>query len=87
MGCGLTKDQPVTEEEVTKGRFNSYLATLPKLFSETTSGGTKFLCAGHVTPNFTSVIFACTDTRENFYQKQVSQDELKQIVCMKLQNS
>ncbi|KAL0490265.1 calcium/calmodulin-dependent cyclic nucleotide phosphodiesterase [Acrasis kona] len=70
MGNQCVKEDAIIDEASTNGRFNSYLATLPKLFSETTVGGVKFLCTAHVNSSFSSVIFACTDTRENFYQKQ-----------------
>ncbi|KAL9643426.1 hypothetical protein ABK040_010041 [Willaertia magna] len=68
------------DEMIENGSLNSYLATLPKLFTEaTTSKGEKYLCSGYITSNFKSVIFACTDINKNFFMKKVSRKKLAEI--------
>lgn len=60
-------------------RFNSILAALPKLFSETTASGGKYLCTAIASANFNRVVFACTDAKQRLYQKDMSQEELEKI--------
>jgi len=80
--CAVNQSKGLEEEDdfIDNGRFNSYLATLPKLFTETTVGEEKFLCTAYVTSNFKSVIFAAADVKKNLFMKQVTRKKLNEIV-------
>ena len=80
--CAVNQTNNLAEVDdfAENGRFNSYLATLPKLFTETTVQGEKFLCTAYVTSNFKSVIFAAADIKKNFFMKQVTRKKLNEIV-------
>ena len=84
--CAVNQNNNLADEDdfAENGRFNSYLATLPKLFTETTVQGDKYLCTAYVTSNFKSVVFAVADIKKNFYMKQVSRKKLAEIVSSKL---
>nr|CAG4710030.1 unnamed protein product [Naegleria fowleri] len=79
--CAVNQNNNLADEDdfAENGRFNSYLATLPKLFTETTVQGDKYLCTAYVTSNFKSVVFAVADIKKNFYMKQVSRKKLAEI--------
>lgn len=72
--------QPNTSKAAKGTTFAHYAATLPKLFCEALSGTTKLICSCNVTPNYKSIVFACTDAGRLYYQKLVSPEELKDIV-------
>ena len=87
MGCGNSKIDIVNHmngEEITDkegARFNSFLATLPPLFTEAFVDKHAFLCTAHVPSDFRSMVFACVDNDANYYEKFVLEDELIETVC------
>jgi hypothetical protein len=78
MGCTNSKVDiaNVFPEMGQASRFNSYLATLPPLFTETHVDKKSFLCTAYVQGDFRSMIFACVDTNANYYEKFVPEEEL-----------
>lgn len=84
MGCGNSKldvakgqDSVIPEmAQSTGARFNSYLATLPPLFSQALMGKTQYLCTAHVPSDFRSMVFACVDSNANYFEKFVLEEEL-----------
>jgi hypothetical protein len=84
MGCGDSKVGVVEDEvelSVNTGRFNSYLALLPPLFSEYKYEKNDYLISGHVSPDYKSMVFACVDANANYYEKVVQEEELIRTVC------
>ena len=84
MGCSESRIADVIPEEteltVDTGRFNSYLALLPYLFSEYQVANDFYLIAAYVSPDFKTMVFACMDTNANYYEKIVLEEELIRTV-------
>lgn len=84
MGChqSLINSSARGEEEGDRkggNNIRAYLHTLPKLFAECSVGGVNFLCTCNVNSPTFNIVFACTDSCEGLYQKQVTLEELEEI--------
>lgn len=84
MGCTNSKVDVANDfpEMGQASRFNSYLAILPPLFTETHVDKESFLCTAYVQGDFRSMIFACVDTNANYYEKYVPEEELLKTVSV-----
>lgn len=82
-GACINRERSFSPDDAEGGkRFNSMLAALPKLFSETTVAREKLLCTVTASTSFKSIVFACTDTKQRHYEKQLTQEELQAIVSI-----